>query len=35
MWDVVGDVREDMLGGIHAFQELIIRQHVNDGLPLR
>lgn len=35
MWDVVGDVREDMLGGIHAIQELIIRQHINDGLPLR
>lgn len=35
MWHVVGDVREDMLGGIHAVQELIVRQHVLDGLPLR
>lgn len=35
MWDVVGDVREDIFGGIHAIQELIIRQHINDGLPLR
>lgn len=35
MRDVVGDVGEDMLGGIHAIQELIIRQHINDGLPLR
>lgn len=34
MWDVVGDVREDVFGCIHAIEELIIRQHVNDGFPL-
>lgn len=34
MWNVVGDVREDVFGCIHAIEELIIRQHVNDGFPL-
>lgn len=35
MWNVVGDVREDIFCRIHSIQELIIRQHVNNGLPLR
>lgn len=34
MWDVVGDIREDIFGCIHAIKELLFRQHINYGLPL-
>lgn len=34
MWDVVGDVREDIFGCVHAIQDLVLRQHIIDGLPL-
>lgn len=35
VWDVVGNVCEDVFGCVHAIKDLIIRQHIVDGLPLR
>lgn len=35
VWDVVGDVCEDVFRCVHAIQDLIHRQHIVDGLPLR
>lgn len=35
MWDTVGDVCEDIFGCVHAIQDLVLRQHIIDGLPLR
>lgn len=35
MWDVVGDICEDVFGCINAIKHLVLRQHITDGLPLR
>lgn len=35
VWYVEGDVSEDVFGCVHALQDLVLRQDIVDGLPLR
>lgn len=35
VWNAVGDVCKDIFGGVHAIQDLVLRQDIVDGFPLR